>query len=48
MIIIIITIIAGGEKDDFGTYIGQGPDSIKPPTATSVPKTSGKINPQPQ
>ena len=24
------------------------PDSIKPSTATSVPKTSGKISPQPQ
>ena len=31
-------------RDDFD----NDPDSIKPSTATSVPKTSGKINPQPQ
>ena len=31
-------------RDDFD----NDPDSIKPSTATSVPKTSGKISPQPQ
>ena len=31
-------------RDDFDT----DPDTIKPPTPTSVPKTSNKISPQPQ